>query len=360
MSPSHVILGIETSCDETAAALVDSGTAVLSTVTHSQIETHHRYGGIVPELAGREHVLKILPVVRRAVELSGVDLHKIAGVGVSTTPGLLGALLVGVSFGKALAWSLDVPLLEVNHLEGHILSIFLSDHSPRFPFVALVVSGGHTSLYRVVDHTTFEPLGHTRDDAAGEAFDKVAKFLGLGYPGGPVIEALAREGDPRAIPFPRAWISRRSLDFSFSGLKTAVVNHLRNRHGLQRNDLGPHAPCLPRPILAEIAASFQEAVTDVLVRKTLLAAETVGCDTVVVSGGVAANGYLREAFAARAGGSKVVFPPVRLCTDNAAMIAAAAWHRLRTGKIGGLSTDARARSVSAKGRRACYNLPHVI
>jgi N6-L-threonylcarbamoyladenine synthase len=342
---SSLILGIETSCDETAAAVVEAGRRIISSVTHSQVEVHHPYGGIVPELAGREHIRNIVPAVTAALDEAGVSPSELAAVGVASTPGLLGALLVGVSFGKALSWSLSLPLVMVNHLEGHILSIFLAGMRPRFPFTALVVSGGHTSLYLVSGYTRFEILGRTRDDAAGEAFDKVAKYLGLGYPGGPVLESLAREGDPGAISFPRPLISGKGLDFSFSGLKTAVVNYLRDVHGYRHQGLGPREPYLPRETLADIAASFQEAVVDVLVRKALLAAGGNGSRHLVVSGGVAANSRLRRAFEEAGTGLKVLFPPVSLCTDNAAMIAGAAWHRLREGLTADLSADASARDI---------------
>ncbi len=342
MSRGFAILGLETSCDETAAAVVSSGRTVVSSVTHSQTAVHHPYGGIVPELAGREHVRRIVPVVREALRRACLPAEDLKAIGVATHPGLLGALLVGVSFAKGLSWSLGVPLVEVNHLEGHILSIHLAGYRPRYPFTALVVSGGHTSLYRVDAPTAFSLLGSTRDDAAGEAFDKVAKFLGLGYPGGPVIEALAGEGDPAAISFPRPWIARDSLDFSFSGLKTAVVNHIRIRHGRCFDGPGPPAPFLPRQVLADIAASFQEAVMEVLVGKALAAAARTGGDLAVV-GGVAANNRLRRSFRQAAGKRRVMFPPPALCTDNAAMIAAAAYHRFRAGLLGGLASDASAR-----------------
>ncbi len=344
MSASTLILGIETSCDETAAAVVASGRRILSSIIHSQTSIHHPYGGIVPELASREHILKIVSVVQEALRQSKTKLSSLNAVGVATNPGLLGALLVGLSFGKSLSWSINVPIIEVNHLEGHILSVFLTGRRPRFPFTALVVSGGHTSLYLVSGYTRFRLLGRTLDDAAGEAFDKVAKYLGLGYPGGPAIEALAREGNPGAIAFPRPWLKRESLDFSFSGLKTAVVHHLRVRHGIQRTDLGPAKPCLPRHQLADIAASFQEAAVEVLVGKSMSAAAANGTRTLAVVGGVAANGRLREAFRSAAGRVTILFPPPSLCTDNAAMIAAGAYHRLREGLVGSLLSDASARA----------------
>jgi N6-L-threonylcarbamoyladenine synthase len=342
MSRAPLLLGIETSCDETAAAVVSGGRTVRSSVVHSQVATHHRFGGIVPELAGREHIRAITPVVAEALARAGTAPGELAAVGVATHPGLLGALLVGLSFAKAYAWSLGIPLVEVDHLEGHITSIFLAGYRPRFPFIALVVSGGHTSLFVVEGPTRFTVVGRTRDDAAGEAFDKVAKHLGLGYPGGPVLERLAREGNREAHRLPRAWIAKGSLDFSFSGLKTAVIGTLaRHPRGGAPGEWGG-AP-LPPEAVADLAASFQEAVADVLVAKTLAAAHRYGCRTAAVVGGVAANGYLRQRFAAAGEGVRVLFPPPALCTDNAAMIAAAAAHHLREGRVGSLQSDASAR-----------------
>lgn len=336
-----LILGIETSCDETAAAVVASGNRIVSSVTHTQIAVHQPYGGIVPELAGREHIRHIVPVVDEALRKAGLAVTDVHAVGVAVRPGLLGALLVGVCFSKAFAWSRGIPLIEVDHLEGHICAIFLTSPRPKPPFVSLVVSGGHTSLFLVRERGGIDPLGRTRDDAAGEAFDKVSKYLGLGYPGGPAIEALAREGNPAAIPFPRAWLEAGSLDFSFSGLKTAVINHVRVRLGREPDSPFPSSPYLDRPGLADITASFQEAVADVLVSKGLEACRRTGVRTLVVTGGVAANGYLRQRFRGNPAGIDVLFPPIGLCTDNAAMIAAAAHRHLRHGRpFGGMDTDA--------------------
>ncbi len=349
MRRPSLILGIETSCDETAAAVVASGRRILSSVTHSQIAVHHPYGGIVPELAGREHIRHIVPVVSEALLQAKIDPSDLVSVGVAVRPGLLGALLVGVCFAKAFAWAQGIPLIEVDHLEGHICSIFLTGRRPKYPFVSLVVSGGHTSLFLLRERGIVDLLGRTRDDAAGEAFDKVSKFLGLGYPGGPVIEARAREGNPAAIPFPRARLEPGSFDFSFSGLKTAVINHVRFKLGREPDSPFPQGPYLDRQEIADITASFQEAVADVLVSKSLEACRAHGVGTLVVAGGVAANGHLRERFLANPAGIEVLFPPVGLCTDNAAMIAAAAHRHLRLGRPpGSMATDASTKSVHAR------------
>jgi N6-L-threonylcarbamoyladenine synthase len=327
-----LILGIDTSCDDTSAALLDvSGEEVriISNVVSSQAEVHRKYGGIVPELASRRHIEMIWPVVREA--LGGTGLEGLSAVSVCVGPGLIGSLLVGCSFAKALCFSKNIPLAGINHLEGHILSAFLEKPYPEFPFLALVVSGGHTSIYSVEGFLQYRELGRTRDDAAGEAYDKTAKLLGLGYPGGPGIDALARDGNPRAIPFPRAYLGG-GFDFSFSGLKTAVVNFLRemgNHNGVTAND---------------IAASFQSAVVDVLVRKCEWAVTKTGIKTVAVSGGVAANTGLQKKMRAMAEkrGVALHIPSPVFCTDNAAMIALAGCHRVRSGVLAGLDLNPRA------------------
>jgi N6-L-threonylcarbamoyladenine synthase len=310
------ILGIETSCDETAAAVVKDGTVILASVVSSQIEVHHRYGGVVPELASRKHIEAIVPVVDEALNEAGMSLEAIDAIAATRGPGLVGALLVGFSFAKSLAYALDIPWVGVNHLEGHINSVFLEDDQPSFPFVALLASGGHTSIYYVGDHITLDLMGQTRDDAAGEAFDKVAKVLGLGYPGGGVIDRISRQGDPARIKFPRSYLDKDSFDFSFSGIKTAV-----NRYAADHRDqLDEHIP--------DIVAGFQEAVVDVLTHKVTRAAEAKGCNRIALVGGVAANSRLREKLRRDADrrGMNVYIPSIELCGDNAAMIAAAGYH----------------------------------
>jgi N6-L-threonylcarbamoyladenine synthase len=309
------ILGIDTSCDDTSVAVVDDGTTILSNVVASQVEVHHQYGGVVPEIACRKHIEAIGPVYQAALAEAGVALTGLDAIAVTRGPGLIGALLVGLSFAKSLAYAAGKPLIPINHLEGHICSAFLEASDLACPFVCLVVSGGHTELYDCEAPGTYRLLGQTRDDAAGEAFDKVSKLLGLGYPGGPVIDRLAHDGDPKAIRFPRAYLSKDSLDFSFSGIKTAVLQYVR-KHGASQ--------------VTDIAASFQQAVVDVLVDKTLAAAQQCASPRVVVTGGVAANSQLRRAMqqACDEAGLHLVIPHPRLCTDNGAMIAAAAWWRL--------------------------------
>lgn len=313
------ILGIETSCDDTAAAVVGSDRTIHSSVVSSQTEYHRKYGGIVPEIASRTHLDHIMPVIGEALEQARVSLGDIAAIAVTQGPGLVGSLLVGINVAKALAYARGIPLVGINHLEGHLLAPLLH-HTVPFPHVSLVVSGGHTNLYDVQAPGTYTRLGQTRDDAAGEAFDKVAKLLGLGYPGGVVIDRLAEKGTPDAIAFPRPMIRDGSLDFSFSGLKTAVRYHL-DQHPL---------PAEPESGLADIAASFQAAVVDILVQKTLQAARTCAARAITISGGVAANRGLRRVMqnAALGAGIPLFIPRPDLCTDNAAMIAAAAIHRL--------------------------------
>jgi N6-L-threonylcarbamoyladenine synthase len=314
------ILGIETSCDETAAAVVQDGTAVLSSKVSSQIEIHHRYGGVVPELASRKHIEAIVPAVTEAVSDSGIKTSQIDAIAVTRGPGLVGALLVGFSFAKAYAYTLGIPLVGVNHLEGHINSVFLEPQAPPFPFVALLASGGHTAI---------ELMGQTRDDAAGEAFDKVAKLLGLGYPGGGVIDKLSKEGNPEKIVFTRPYLNKSEFDFSFSGIKTAVSLYV----GKHQSDY--------KTRMADIAAGFQEAVVEVLAYKLINAALQKGCEHIAVVGGVAANSGLRHKVRrdAERRGLKVHIPSAQLCGDNAAMIAAAGYHYLKAGIDAKLADD---------------------
>ena len=314
--PDTLILGIETSCDETAAALVMGGTDVVSSVVSTQIDLHAQYGGVVPEIASRAHLDMLNPIIARAIVEAGVDERRIDAVACTVGPGLIGALLVGVSAAKALALAWDVPFIGVNHHEAHLYSAFLEDPSLQFPLVVLLVSGGHTMIIEMRDHGQYRLIGRTIDDAAGEAFDKVARFLGLGYPGGPAIDREARQGDPEAIAFPRAML-HEGYDVSFSGLKTAVMNHVRKH---------------PDVSSVDVAASFQAAVVDVLVAKTRRAARDVGAKGLVLAGGVAANSLLRERVlqACIDDGMQAFLPSREMCTDNAAMIASAGWFRLRS------------------------------
>jgi N6-L-threonylcarbamoyladenine synthase len=310
------VLGIETSCDETAAAVVVDAQQVLSSVVSSQVDLHARYGGVVPEIASRAHVDLLTPVVAQALVEAGLPDGGVDAVAATVGPGLIGSLLVGVSAAKALALVWDVPFVGVNHLEAHLYAGFLEDPALELPVVVLLVSGGHTLLVHMEDHGRYRVLGETIDDAAGEAFDKVARFLGLGYPGGPAIDRIAMQGDPAAIRFPRA-MADEGYDFSFSGLKTAVVNHVRNN---------------PDAATPDVAASFQEAVVDVLVTKARRAAADVGAKGMCLGGGVAANSVLRERFldACAADELHAFVPSREMCTDNAAMVAAAGWWRLRS------------------------------
>ena len=325
------VLGIETSCDETAAAVVEDGRRALSDVVSSQVEIHRRWGGVVPELASRNHVVQVMPVVDEALARAGVGPEGIDGLAVTSGPGLVGALLVGVQVAKALSLAWERPLARVNHLEGHLLAGFLTDPVPEFPFLGLVVSGGHTSLYLAEGFGRYRLLGQTRDDAAGEAFDKGAKLLGLPYPGGVAIDRLARGGDPRAVKLPKAIVKGGQLEFSFSGLKTALLHHVRRR-GVPAGSA-----------LADLCASYQEAIVAALVQKLFRAARTLQLERVVLAGGVAANSRLRQAVAERAAqyeGMRVFLPPPRLCTDNAAMIAVAGTQALLRGERQGPELNA--------------------
>jgi tRNA N6-adenosine threonylcarbamoyltransferase len=325
-----IVLGIETSCDETGVAVVDSG-VIRSNVIASQIDIHSRFGGVVPELASRAHVMTITPAIDQALTGAGCSMRDLDGVAVTVGPGLVGALLVGIASAKAIAAALDVPLIGVNHLEGHIESAFLQEPDLEPPVVALIVSGGHTMVSVMREHGRFEILGQTIDDAAGEAFDKIARFIGLGFPGGPEIDRLARDGNPKAIRFPRALINEDNYDFSLSGLKTAVIRWIREQEA-RGEAFDP----------ADLAASFQEAVVDVQVAKTVRAALESSVGTVVIAGGVAANSRLRARIREQgeAEGLRVVTPSLALCTDNGAMIAAAGERRLRAGEVTPLDVGA--------------------
>jgi len=326
------ILGIESSCDDTAAAVYDSAAGLLSNVVASQVPVHETYGGVVPELASREHIRAIVPVVEQALGKAASEREEIDGVAATAGPGLIGSLLVGLCFAKSLAFAWRKPIFGVDHLEAHLFAIFLEGR-PDFPYIALLVSGGHTSLFRVEGFDAVAILGGTRDDAAGEAFDKAAKQLGLGYPGGVAIDRLARLGDPLRFPFPRAWLSPGSADFSFSGLKTSLRTFLASPEGKAA-----------RP--EDIAASFQEAVVEVLAGKALSAAKREGIPRIVLAGGVAANSRLRERIGedGKTAGVEVHLPSRALCTDNAAMVAFLGERRLSAGWSSALDLNAYAAS----------------
>ena len=334
---SLLVLGVESSCDETAAAVIQDGLTIRSNVISSQVEVHRPYGGVVPELASRHHIRNITVVIAGALEQAGVQLGDLQGVAVTRGPGLVGALLVGIQAAKAMAFAARLPLIGINHLEGHLTAPRLveGDGAASLPerHVALLVSGGHTALIMVEGFGEYRLLGASRDDAAGEAFDKVAKLLGLGYPGGPIIEELARDGDPAAIRFPRALPRKDELDFSFSGLKTSVANHVRRNGSPTGQDVN------------HLCASFQQAVCDVLVRKACRAVAMRRAKALVAGGGVLANGAVRQALerAAAKEGFSLFVPPVALCTDNAAMIAAAGARRLARGERSPLDLNAEPR-----------------
>ena len=355
-----LILGIDTSCDDTAASVVEDGVRIISNIVSSQSDIHTKYGGIVPELASRRHIEMIWPVVDEALKSADIKLEDLSAIAVCHGPGLIGSLLVGCSFAKALCFSKNIPLVAVNHLEGHVFSAFLEEPRPEFPFISLVASGGHTSLYRVDGFGRYTELGRTRDDAAGEAYDKVSKLLGLGYPGGPVIDNLAEDGNPEAIAFPRAYLPE-SFDFSFSGVKTAVLHYVRAGVRCQvsgvrcqksehrtleasRNSLGSETWNLDPSLLKDIAASFQACVIDVLVRKTEWAIRKEGIRRVTLSGGVSANSELRRRMKKMGEGREVeiFIPSVSLCTDNAAMIAAAGFHYFNAGRFAGMDLNPKA------------------
>ncbi|HWR73570.1 MAG TPA: tRNA (adenosine(37)-N6)-threonylcarbamoyltransferase complex transferase subunit TsaD [Nitrospirota bacterium] len=327
-------LGVETSCDETAAAVLRD-TAVLSNIVSSQVKVHERYGGVVPELASREHLKSILPVLREALNQAKVSLDDIGLVAATCAPGLIGALLVGVSAAKAIAYARNIPFIGVHHGEGHILAAQIEYPGIGYPYIALLASGGHTALYHVKEFGSYRMMGQTRDDAAGEAYDKVAKLLDLPYPGGPVLDRLAREGDPEAVKFPRG--RRDGFDFSFSGLKTAVRNHVVL---FRSKDSGFD----PKLNIKDVAASFQAAVVDTLVEKTMLAAQATGAGAIVVAGGVAANSSLRERMrdTAEKNGIRLYIPGMPLCADNAAMIALAGYLHFQRGERSSLDLNPKA------------------
>lgn len=330
MKENFTILAIETSCDETSASVVRDGRQILSNAISSQIALHEKFGGVVPEVASRKHVEKMNPIILEALETAGVTMEEIDAVAVTYGPGLIGALLVGLAEAKAIAFALDVPLIGVHHIEGHISANYI-EHDLEPPFLCMVVSGGHTHLVEVKDYGDYEIVGRTRDDAIGEAYDKVARSIGLGYPGGPKIDKLAKEGDGKAIDFPRTYLESGSYDFSFSGIKSAVLNYL-NQMKMRNEEINP----------ADIAASFQEAVVEVVVNKTARAADEKGLNKIALAGGVAANSRLRAEMKrmAEEHGYELYFPSPVYCTDNAAMIGVAGYYDFRNGISHDMSLNA--------------------
>lgn len=333
-----IILGIESSCDDTSASIVSDGTVVMSNIVSGQDDIHNCFGGVVPELASRSHLGAIFPVVQKALHDAGVQLEDVDLIATTQGPGLTGSLLVGFSYAKALSLVQHIPFVGVDHMAGHILAILLEKEHPQFPFIALIASGGTSSLFLVKGHTSFVLLGRTRDDAAGEAFDKVAKFLGLPYPGGPHVSALAQLGNPKTIQFPRAWLEQGSLDFSFSGLKTAVLNH-------HNKILGKRNP-LDITEMQDLCASFQQAVIDVLIAKAIQAAQLHDISTIVIGGGVSSNKELRKQFQQQCSTRGLAFfaPSPILCTDNGAMIATAGYHKYQEHGASTLDDDVYSRS----------------
>lgn len=331
MENSMKILAIESSCDETSAAVVVEGRELLSNIISSQIDIHEKFGGVVPEIASRKHIEAISIVVKQALEKANTTMEEIDVIGVTYGPGLVGALLVGLQYAKGLAYATKKPLIGVNHIEGHICANFIEHKDLKPPFICLVVSGGHTFIVHMKDYGEFEVLGQTRDDAAGEAFDKVARAIGLGYPGGPKIDKLAKEGNPYAIDFPKAKFNEDTLDFSFSGLKSAVLNYL-NKKEMKGEEINR----------ADVAASFQRAVTEVLVENAMKACRQRNADKIVIAGGVACNSALRSALdeAGSKNNIKILYPSPILCTDNAGMIGSAAYFEYKNGKIADLTLNA--------------------
>lgn len=333
-----IILGIETSCDETSAAVVGDGKKVYSNIVASQQDLHSRFGGVVPEIACRAHTDTIITVIDKAVTEADIKMSDLDAISVANTPGLIGALLIGVTASKALSWTLKKPLITVNHLHAHIYANKIEYEDIEYPAISLVVSGGHTSLFLTHSETDYEPVGGTIDDAAGEAFDKVGKILGLDYPAGPVIDTLSKKGNERAIKFPRSYLKKGSLDFSFSGIKTAVLYHCMGQDSRNTSEI----PKLTEQEIADIAASFQEAVIDVLVDKTIFAATKFSIKSIILGGGVACNSRLRQKLsdAAKQCGIPLFYPSKKLCMDNAAMVAGLAYHKYREKKFSNLEVEA--------------------